>query len=168
MSKPTPFRISAIVLALWATVESAHAADIERMGDALKALLHTGAGVKAKAVPGSKDGAKLFYVKRGNKIAAAAFVERGIYPPDCTHTWAIGINPASGAVTGIRPIEMKCQHAFPTRAASFLDQFKGMGPRNLPKLQNIETIAKATGSCLLTRDAVKRSIVSFQKMKAKL
>ena len=98
-----------------------------------------------------------------------AFIQKGIYEPNCTHTWAIGIDPKTGKVTQVRVIEMSCPHAFPTKADSFLDQFKGKGPADAATLDSsIATIAKATGSCKLATDAVKRSIVDFNQVKGQI
>ena len=69
-------------------------------------------------------------------------------------------------ITQVRPIEMACNHAFPTKAAGYLDQYKGKGPADAAKLSaDIATIAKATGSCNLATDAVKRSITTWQSLK---
>jgi hypothetical protein len=152
-------------IALWLTIESAQAVQIEPLGKALKTLLRT-----AKVFRKSEGNQTLFYSKTSNgKPERVAFIEKGIYQPNCTHTWAIGIDPSSGKVTEVRPVEMSCPHAFPTRSASFLDQFKGKGPADVAKLSNqIQTVAKATGSSRLATDAVKRAITGWQKIKGQL
>lgn len=167
---------AAAALLLWASVESARAVEIEPMGKALKALLRTpNVNKKSVALKSDESGvqflqsADLYYAKAGAKVASAAMIVRGIYKPDCTHTWAVGLNPASGKVTEVRVIEMSCQHAFPTKSASFLSQFKGKGPAEAAKLRDqVTTIAKATGSSTLLTDAVRESITAFQKMKGSL
>jgi hypothetical protein len=79
------------------------------------------------------------------------------------------VDPSTQKIQQIRVVEMSCPHAHPARAHSFLDQFTGKGPADLKKLdQSISTIAKATGSCELTIDAVKTSIQVAQSLKGKL
>ena len=74
-----------------------------------------------------------------------------------------------GKVTEVRAQEMQCPHAFPAKAASFLDQYKGLGPADVESLKGkVNTIAKATGSCDLATDAVKASITKFQEIKGQL
>jgi hypothetical protein len=153
-------------IALFATLQQAGAVEFEPLGKALTTLLKTTKAFPKKAKVGNKD-AEAFYAKgSGGTPAAVAFDEKGIYEPNCTHTWAIGIDPKSGKVTQVRVIEMSCNHAFPTNKPNFLDQFKGKGPADVAKLDGqIDTIAKATGSSKLTTDAVKHAIVAYQKMK---
>lgn len=164
-------------IALWISIEAAHAVEIEPMGKALQALLRTTKVQKKSVALKVNDSgvqylqsADLYYAKGANgKPATAAFVVHGIYKPDCTHTWAVGIQPASGKVTEVRVIEMSCQHAFPTKSSSFLNQFKGKGPADAAKLSGqTQTIAKATGSSILATDAVKEAITAFQQMKGSL
>lgn len=169
--------IATAAILLWISIESAQAVVIEPMGRALQTLLRTTKVQKKAVALKIKDtgiqfikGADLYYAKGASgRVATAAFVVNGIYKPDCTHTWAIGINPKNGKVTQVRVIEMSCQHAFPTKSASFLSQFKGKGPADATKLTSqVQTIAKATGSCVLLADAVKESILQFQKIKGSL
>jgi len=88
-----------------------------------------------------------------------AVVQKGIYEPDCTHTWVVGLDAKKSKVRSVRAIEMSCPHAFPTREASFLNQFKGRGPASVKKLAGeVHTVAKATGSSELATDAVKTAI----------
>lgn len=152
-------KITAIlaIIALWTQIERATATEFEKKGAAIGALLGTTKGVKK--VPGKAEG---YFT--GNRVV---FIEGGVYQPNCSHTWAIGLDKTTGAVQNIRVIEMACPHAFPTRAASFLEQFKGIGPRNIGKLESVTTIAKATGSCLLTRDAVKHAIQGWTAARGK-
>ncbi len=158
-----------LVLATCAFLESAHAVEIEPMGKALMAILKT-VKVSAKDVPGSKSGAKLYYTKAADgAVERAAFIEHGTYPPDCTHTWAIGIHPKTSKVTEVRVIEMSCPHAFPTKTPSFLEQFKGKGPADAKTLvRKVDIVAKATGSSKLAAEAVVRSIQNWGKLKKKL
>ena len=156
-------------LALWLHSESARAAEFESLKNSLIALLQTPKVVKKTAQVGGTE-AVLFYAKGPNgKPQRAAFIEKGIYEPNCTHTWAIGIEPASGKVTQVRVIEMSCPHAYPTNKANFLGQYRGKGPADVQKLDStVQTIAKATGSSQLTTTAVKHAITAWQQMKGSL
>ncbi|MGZ3688516.1 MAG: FAD:protein FMN transferase [Bdellovibrionota bacterium] len=173
MKPPKPrnvFGMLALPFALWALVEQqSHAVEIEAKNKAIVALLGTPKAFrKSVSVEGKET--ELFYSKNAQgKADHIAVIETGLYPPNCTHTWAVGINPASGAVTEVRVIEMGCPHAFPTRAGSFLDQFKGKGPADVAKLDSqIDMVAKATGSAKLATDAVKRSIIAVTKIKGQI
>ena len=105
-------------------------------------------------------------VEPGERVAV---IEKGIYQPSCTHTWAVGLDGKTGAVTEVRVVEMSCPHAFPAKAASYLEQYKGKGPADVAKLDSqIQTIAKATGSCRLTTEAVSRAITGYSKAKGQL
>ena len=150
-------------------VDQVHAAEIEPMGKALAALLGTTKVFKKSLDVGGRT-ADIYYSKSPQgKVERVAFIEKGIYEPNCTHTWAIGIAPATGKVTEVRAIEMSCPHALPTKSSSFLGQFKGKGPADAAQLdKTIDTIAKATGSCKLAAQAVSRSIVGFSKIGGKL
>lgn len=156
----------ASLLLLWIRLESAGAVVFEPLGAAIGAVLGT-----TKASSKTLEGTAFYYVKaktpgaRPEKVAA---VEKGVYPPNCTHTWVIGLDPADGKVTQIRVHEFSCHHANPTKAESFLEQFKGIGPGDLAKLDKSTTIAKATGSSVLVREAVKRAVTRFQAGKGTL
>lgn len=146
------------------TALPAQAQEFQSLGSAIKTILgNAGTGAFKKNVNG-KD---VYYSKNGQgKAARLAFVETGIYKPNCTHTWVVGVDPASSKVTGIEVVEMSCPHAFPTKEKSFLDQYKGKGPAEARSLiKQIDTIAKATGSCNLTTEAVVRSIETASKVK---
>lgn len=98
-----------------------------------------------------------------------AVVQKGLYEPNCTHTWVIGLDAASSSVDKIEVVEMACPHAFPTKQASFLDQYKGKGPADVASLKgDIHTIAKATWSCNLTTTAVVTSINAASSLKGKI
>lgn len=137
------------------TLEHAMAVEFEPKGKAVAAVLGT---KKAKSKKVTVDGKEItaFYPAEGK--GKIAFVQEGLYPPNCTHTWVVGIDAAKGTVTEIRTVEMECPHAFPTKEASFLGQFEGKGYADLAKLDGVHTVAKATGSSKLAIDAVKRSI----------
>jgi FAD:protein FMN transferase len=149
----------------WLVMEQAKAAEIEPMGKAIMAVL--GTPKAQKKVVGDTT---LFYAKDASgHVTTAAFIQSGVYEPNCGHKWVVGIDGKTGTVTQVRPIEMACPHAFPTKAASFLDQYKGKGPADAAKLDSeIATVAKATGSCKLTTEAVKKSITTYQQVKGTL
>jgi hypothetical protein len=147
-----------------ASVLPAQAQEFQSLGNAIKTILgNAGSGAFKKNL-GGKD---VFYSKNAQgKAARLAFVEKGVYKPNCTHTWVVGVDPATDKVTGIEVVEMSCPHAFPTREKSYLDQYVGKGPAEAKTLiKQIDTIAKATGSCNLTTEAVVRSITAAEKAK---
>ena len=132
------------------------------------ARLHVGdaeAFPKKAEINGKSESA--YYSKdAAGKPSQVVFVEKGLYPPNCTHTWVVALDAQSGNVKEVRPVEFSCPHALPTKTASFLDQFKGKGPADAAKLEaEVTTIAKATGTSVLAAKAVQHSIVTYQKMK---
>ncbi len=157
-------------LLLVGRIENAAAVEFMPLGKALQGMLGTPKVFKKNVDHGKGVTSVVFYSKDpSGKPAKIAVVEKGLYPPDCTHTWAIGLDPVKGSVTQIQVVEMKCPHAFPCRANSFLDQFKGKGPADVAKLKgSINTIAKATGTSDLTTDAVKRAVTALQRIKTQL
>ncbi len=136
-------------------LEQAFAVQFEPKGKAVAEVLGT---KKAKQKKLTVDGKEItaFYPSEGK--GKIAFVQEGLYPPNCTHTWVVGIDAAKNTVTQVRVVEMECPHAFPTKESSFLGQFEGKGLRDLDKLDSVHTVAKATGSSKLAIEAVKRSI----------
>lgn len=138
---------------LLASAELAQATEFEKLGDAIAGALGTSQAFSRKL-----GSATVFFSKDAKgQPARYAFVEKGLYEPSCTHTWVIGVDAKTSAVSAVRVVEMSCPHAFPTRAASFLDQFLGKGPKDVATLDaSIDTIAKATGSSKLTTAAVIR------------
>jgi len=150
---------------LLATLLPAQAQEFQSLGSAIKTILgHAGSGAFKKNLAPGRD---VYYSKNTQgKAARLAFVETGIYKPNCTHTWVVGVDPATAKVTGVEVVEMSCPHAFPTRDKSYLDQYVGKGPAEARSLiKQIDTIAKATGSCNLTTEAVVRSITDASKVK---
>jgi len=115
-------------------------------------------------------GDSVFYAKGADgKATRLAFVQEGIYKPSCTHTWIVGVDVASGSVTEVRPVEMSCPHAFPTKEDSFLGQFKGKAIADASKLDgDISVVAKATGSSKLAIDAVKKSLKTAKELQGQL
>ncbi len=167
--KPQKSLALATALILWSRIEQASAVEFEPMKSALVSLLGSPKVMKKSVDDGKGHKSDVFYLKGARGASKVAVIERGLYEPDCTHTWAIGLDATSGKVTQIRTIEMKCQHAFPCKASSFLDQYTGKGPADIAKLSGqINTIAKATATANLTTDAVKRSIKAYQKVKGTL
>jgi hypothetical protein len=144
----------------------AQATEFQPVGKALQTVLGSSKVFKKNFGAGND----VFYTKDGaGKPLKLAFVEHGTYPPNCTHTWVIGVDAATDKVSHIEVVEMGCPHAFPTRTASYLDQYTGKGPADAKTLvTQIDTIAKATGSCNLTSDAVARSITNAVKHKKEL
>lgn len=109
----------------------------------------------------SKNMKHEYYVTKdkSGKMESMAFIQSGIYEPNCTHTWVVALNAKTKKIKDIRVVEMSCPHAFPTKSSSFLDQYKGKGPADLKQLrESVNIVAKATGSSHLTSDAVHRSI----------
>lgn len=159
----SPLSVLLVAGLTWAAAETAHAATIEPVGKAVMAILGT-----PKAFSKTLDGTQIYYSKGANgKADKVAFIEHGTYQPDCSHTWAVGIDAATAKVTEVRVIEMGCaSYAYPTRSASFLDQYKGKGPADVAHLDSdVHVVAKATGSSVLATAAVKRSITTMEKYK---
>jgi hypothetical protein len=147
----------------------AFATEFQPLGQAVAASLGTKSAFKKSFAFEGKP-LDVFYSKdAAGKANKYAFVQKGIYAPNCTHTWIVGVDAATGKVTGVEVVEMACPHAFPTKTESFLGQFKGKGPADAAKLSgDVTPIAKATGSSNLAVDAVRKSIVAATKLKGKL
>lgn len=159
----------ATALIFWSQIEQASAVEFEPIKNALISLLGSPKVMRKVLDDGHGHTSQVFYIKGAKGASKVAVIEKGLYEPDCTHTWAIGLDAITGKVTQVRTIEMKCPHAFPCKAASFLDQYTGKGPADISKLSaEINTIAKATASAILVTDAVKRSITAYQKVKSTL
>jgi len=144
------------------------AVEFEKLGTAISKVLgttkafQTNAKIKDKELP-------VFYVKNDSgQVTRLAVVAKGIYDPNCSHTWVIALDAEKAKVRQIRVVEMSCPHAFPTNSASFLAQYKGKGPADIKKLkEQVHTIAKATGSSHLTTDAVISSIQAADSLRGK-
>jgi hypothetical protein len=149
-------------------VHAAQAVQFEPKGKALAGILGS-TKVKTKKFKQGKEQVEVFFTKEGALGDTIAVVQKGLYPPNCTHTWAIGVDSKTAKVKSIRVLEMSCPHAFPCQKESYLEQYLGKGPADAKKLQSdITTIAKATGTSNLTTDAVKRSIELVNAIKGKL
>lgn len=155
-----------ILFLMLAYLESAQAVEIEKKGKALSKVLGSTKGVSQKTISVDGKDVTVFYTKdSGGKANKLAFVQEGLYPPNCTHTWVVGVDPAKKAVTEVRVVEMECPHAFPTKEVSFLSQFEGKMIKDAAKLDSdIKNIAKATGSCKLAIEAVKKSLKGAEKL----
>lgn len=137
----------------------ASATEFEPLAKAIAAELGTTQAFKKKYTLEGKEW-EIFYSKgTDQKPLKLAAVQKGIFEPDCTHTWVVGMSANPIEVKNVRVVEMSCPHAFPTKTQSFLSQYEGKKESDLKTLdQSIVTVAKATGSAVLTTDAVKRSI----------
>jgi hypothetical protein len=160
-SKSSLFTVICFVL----LVEQAVAVSFQPKGKAIAEVLGTKDAFQKKL-----DQGVVFYSKGSDgKAAKFAFVQEGLYPPNCTHTWVVGVDAASGKVTEVRPVEMSCPHAFPTKEVSFLSQFKGKAIADADKLdKEIDVVAKATGTSKLAIEAVKKSLKSAQGLKGQI
>jgi hypothetical protein len=145
-------------------VENANSVEFEKMGTAISKVLGT-----TKAFKTTVKRETAYYSKgKDGKPLMYAFVEKGLYEPNCTHTWVIGVDAKTAQVKGVRVVEMSCPHAFPTNKPSFLEQFLGKGPADLKALKtSVHTIAKATATSNLATDAVARSIAAVSNTKGK-
>jgi hypothetical protein len=148
------------IIAVWALIERAQATEIESLPSVLKYFLG-----KVKVQHG-KEGDYWYPV--GKKANRVVFIEKNVYPPNCTHTWAIGINTKDGKVSSVKPVEMSCPHGLPAKSKTFLSQFEGKSMASIKTLDSIDTIAKATGTCKLAGEAVKKAITEYHKIKGKI
>jgi hypothetical protein len=148
---------------------SALATEFEPLGQAVASALGTKSAFK-KSFAFEKKPLDVFYAKdAGGKASKYAFIQKGVYEPNCTHTWVVGVDAKSGKVTEVRVVEMSCPHAYPTKTEGFLGQFKGKGFNDAEKLKtDVTPIAKATGSANLAIDAVRKSLKAASKLKGKI
>lgn len=145
-------------------VDRAVGVEIESLKSALKATLSPIKAATKKQMTYHKQTFEVYFDKASKEKFAV--VQKRIYDPNCTHTWVIGIEGKTGQVSGIRIVEYSCPHAKPATTASYLDQYKGKGPADVKTLKgDISTIAKATGTCDLTTDAVITAIESVEMIK---
>ncbi|MBI3294530.1 MAG: hypothetical protein HYZ71_07335 [Deltaproteobacteria bacterium] len=137
--------------------------EIESLKSALKAALgHVKAATK-KTVTEKDQTFDIYFDKAALKNYAV--VQKRIYPPNCTHTWVIGIDALSKKVNEIRIVEYSCPHAKPATTASYFEQYKGKGPVDMSELKgSIQTVAKATATCDLTTDAVVMAVEAIGKI----
>jgi hypothetical protein len=158
-----------VVLSFLFVMEQAMAVTFEPKGKAIADVLGTKQAFSKKITLDGKE-QTVFYAKGSDgKATRFAFVEEGLYKPNCTHTWIVGVDAASGSVSEVRAVEMSCPHAFPTKEASFLSQFKGKAIADADKLdKDIDVVAKATGSSKLAIDAVKKSLKGAKELQGQI
>lgn len=164
---------SALVLGLfWAQVQIASAAScgFQKQGPALIGMLGTPKVSVKKVAQDQGATSEVYYAKGPNgKASKVAVVEKGMWEPGCSHTWAIGIDPGTGKVTEIKQIEMSCPHAHEICVSWFQDQFIGKGVAEMSKLEgSVKTVAKATGSSKIEATAVRRAVNAFQKLRGQI
>ena len=147
-------------------IDQGFSVEIVPLKNALKATLGP---VKAAAKKNMTQGGEKFEVYYDkNAPKKFAVVQRRIYPPNCTHTWVIGLD-SSATVKDIRIVEYSCPHAKPATTPSYFEQYIGKGPADAGSLKgSISTVAKATGTCDLTTDAVIMSIKGVTDAKKSL
>ncbi len=156
-----------VLLATCFYLDCGFGVEIESLRSALKATLGPIKSAAKKNVSHKKEKFDIYYDKA--TLTTFAVVQKRIYPPNCTHTWVIGVDAASFKVSGIRIIEYSCPHARPATKDSYFEQYKGKGPADVATLKDsVATIAKATGSCELTTDAVVTAIESVSILKKSL
>jgi len=150
-------------------MQTVQASEFESLKTALSKALGTEKAFQKKVTVEGKTETVYYAKGEDGKATKLAIVQKGLYKPDCTHTWVVGLDAASSTIDQVRVVEMKCPHAFPTNKAFFLDQYKGKGPADVAALKdkkNTNIVAKATYTAYLTTDAVVSSIndaVEFKK-----
>jgi hypothetical protein len=162
------FTLTALSFLSLTTALPVHATEFEPPAKAISELLNTTKAFK-KSIEVSGKPVSFYYSKNSNgKMDRIVFIEHGLWEPNCTHTWAIGLDAGTKKVLGIKPIEMSCPHAFPTKSEGYLDQYTGKGPADVSKLDgDITVIAKATGSSKLMTAAVKRTLTEIAQVDTK-
>ncbi len=159
---------TAAIALLLVHLDRATAMEFEKMGTAVACALKVTKASKASTVVDGKP-VNAFYAKNGaGKAARFAVVQQRVYPPNCSHTWVIGLD-ASGKVDDIHVVELGCTHAYPTKEKSFLQQFNGKCLADVKSLKgSVQTVAKATGSSELAADAVVTAITAVGQLKKTL
>src|ERR1700730_18214463 len=94
-------------------MEEAMAVQFEPKGKAIAAVLGTKSAFQKKLQSDGKTETVFYSKGASGKAEKFAFVQEGLYPPNCTHTWIVGVDAAKGSITELRPVEMSCPHAFP-------------------------------------------------------
>jgi len=154
------------VSALSISLQDAFATQVESLKSALKSLLKTDK-VFQKKIDFEKEKSTVIYSKGSDgKADQVVVMGNGRYPPNCDHTWTIGLNAKDATVTEAKLIEYTCHHAEPTTQKSFMDQYKGKGPKDVATLASkITPVAKATGTSELATKAIVRAIKLVQAQK---
>ena len=150
------------IIGIWTTLEASWGGEIEPLKSALISMLG-----KVQVQHVGKDGAD-YWFQKGGHAPRVVFIEKNVYPPNCSHTWAVGIDTKTGKVASVHPLEMGCPHGYPAKSTTFLSQFQGKSISDVKSLDSIDTIAKATGTCKLAAKAVQSSITKYQKVKGKI
>lgn len=147
---------------------NAFSAEFQKLGKAVSTVLGSTKATKRTITEGGATFDVFTFKDASGAASKYAFVQKGIYAPNCTHTWVVGVDAKKNTVSNIQVVEMSCPHAFPTKEESFLSQYTGKGPADVKKLSSsIQTVAKATGSADLTTKAVERSILGAMQLKGK-
>ena len=129
-------QLLALPLALFLYSPASEGVQFEKLGSAIASVLGTTkASKKTVSVRGEKT--DVYYSKKGAAPSAFAVVQTGLYPPDCTHTWVVGLD-AKKRISKIRVVEMSCSHAHPTRENSFLNQFVGKGVADARVVRSVD------------------------------
>jgi len=156
------------LLMILALIENA-SASFWPLGKALQKVLGTPKASKTDLNVNGENVEVFYPTDKKGKTPYVGVVAKGLYPPNCTHTWVIAVDKKKATVASIYAVEMSCPHAHPTNTPSFLTQYKGVGPAELAALDGkISTVAKATGTSQLTTDAVKRAVTAVKKLQGKL
>ena len=150
------------IISLWTMLQSSFAGEIEPLKSALISMLGK---VQVQHV-GNDSGD--YWFQKGGHAPRVVFIEKNVYPPNCSHTWAVGIDTKTGKVASVHALEMGCPHGYPAKEKGFLAQFQGKSIADIKSLDGIDTIAKATGTCKLAAKAVQASITKYQKVKGKI
>lgn len=160
-------KIKIALLLMLFYLDTGFSVEIENLKSALKATLGPIKSAAKKTLTRDKETFDVYFDKSSK--SRFAVVQKRIYPPNCTHTWVIGIDGQTSVVTGIRIVEYSCPHAKPAAKESFFEQYKGKGPADTKTLKgSVTTIAKATGTSELTTDAVIMAIEAVVDLKKTL
>lgn len=168
MNNKMKVKFAEVTAVFWllSQIQNVGATEFATIRDVVPSMLKTTKPSK-RTIDSGQNKIDVFYSKDSSgKLDKAVFIEKGLYEPNCTHTWAVGVDGKTSKITDIRTIEMSCPHAYPTKDGWFIEQFKGVGPADVAKLDGkVHKVNKATGSSVLLKDAVKRSIANAQKLK---
>src|SRR6266481_2804643 len=86
------------IISIWTTLQSSFAGEIEPLKMALISMLG-----KVQVQHVGKAGAD-YWFQKGGHAPRVVFIERNIYKPNCTHTWAVGIDTKTGKVASVHPL----------------------------------------------------------------
>lgn len=155
-----------VLVILIMAIDQGMCVEVESLKSAIKATLGPIKAAAKRSVTHNNQTFDVYFDK--TRPTQFAVVQSRVYPPNCTHTWVIGLNDKA-VVKNIRMVEYSCPHAKPATKKSYFQQYMGKGPADVMSLKSsIQTIAKATGSCDLTTDSVVTSIEAIAKVKSTL